>query len=328
MKLKFSLLPIIAIFVMLGVVAPVPAGAVSPSSILISIVPQNPAPNENVTISLNSYVSNLDSVVITWSVNGQTAISETGKKTFSLTAPDAGQETSVVASIALPDGTIDTRIIIRPTVMVLLWQANDSHVPPFYRGKALPTPDSEIKVVAMPEIRSGSGIVNPKNMTYSWRKDYTNDQQAGGYGKNYFTYVNDYLEDSSNVEATASTTDQKYSSRASIDINTSEPKILFYRNDPEMGTIWEHALTNGYVVEDALIIEAIPYFISPSDINIPILSWIWSINDNLVNVEGVQKNLMPVAVQAGISGTSKIRLEISNLYKIFSGASKEITVSF
>lgn len=325
--MRFGFL-LLSFFGVIGIILPIQAGAVSPSSILISIVPQNPAPNENVTISLNSYVSNLDSVIITWSVNGQTAISETGKKTFSLTAPNAGQETSVVASIALPDGTIDTRIIIRPTVMVLLWQANDSHVPPFYRGKALPTPDSEIKVVAMPEIRSGSSIVNPKNMTYSWRKDYTNDQQAGGYGKNYFTYVNDYLEDSSNVEATASTTDQKYSSRASVDIVTSEPKILFYKNDPEMGTLWEQTLSNGYTIKGSEIIEAIPYFVSPSDIQIPILSWVWSINDNFVNVEGMQKNLMPVTVQPGVSGTSKIRVEISNLYKIFSGTSKEITVSF
>jgi len=33
--------------------------------------------------------------------------------------------------------------------MVLLWQADDSYVPPFYEGKALPSPNSEIKVVAM-----------------------------------------------------------------------------------------------------------------------------------------------------------------------------------
>jgi hypothetical protein len=33
-------------------------------------------------------------------------------------------------------------------------------------------------------------------------------------------------------------------------------------------------------------------------------------------------------VQAGVSGTSKINLEINNNYKIFETASKEINVSF
>ena len=327
MKLKF-LSYFVLIFALFGAFLPVKTNSASPSSILIDIVPENPAPNENVTISLTSYASNLDSVVISWSINGKTVSSGIGQKSFSLRAPGAGQETSVVANIALPDGAIDTRIIIRPAIMVLLWQANDSYVPPFYKGKALPTPDSTVKVVAMPEIKIGSGLLSPKNMTYSWRKDYGNEQDAGGYGKNFFIYTNDYLEDSNNIEATASTTDQKYSSKSSIDIKTAQPKILFYKNDPILGTIWEEALASGHIIVGDEIIEAAPYFISPGDIRIPTLTWNWFINDSLVNVSSLRKNLIPVKVQAGVSGTSKIKLEISNIYKIFENASKEISVEF
>jgi len=331
MKFRFLSLYLgtgILTLVMFGLILPFKVNAVSSSSILVSVVPENPAPGENVSISLNSYSSNLDSVSISWSVNGQNILSGIGKKIFLLNAPAAGAETNVVATISLPDGTIDKRIIIRPTIMTLLWQANDSYVPPFYKGKAMPTPDSEIKVVAMPEIKIGSQMTNPKNMTYFWKKDYTNNQDGSGYGKNYFLYVNDYLEDSNNISVIASTVDQKYSSEANIDIGATQPKIIFYKNDVNLGTLWEKALSNGYRVEGSEILEAAPYFISPKDIRIPILTWDWSINDNYINTTDFKENLIPLTAQSGISGTSKIKLEINNMYKIFETASGEINVTF
>ena len=164
------------------VLFPFLASAASPSSISVNIAPENPAPNENTEIILSSYSYNLDSVLISWSVDGKAVSSGIGKKSFSATAPEAGKQTTISASISLPDGTIQKTIILRPAVMLLLWQGTDSYVPPFYRGKAMPGPGSEIKVVAMPEIKSGSQTVNPRNMVYTWKEDYTIMPAASGYG--------------------------------------------------------------------------------------------------------------------------------------------------
>ncbi|MFA5778017.1 MAG: hypothetical protein WC870_00795 [Candidatus Paceibacterota bacterium] len=300
----------------------------SATDILVNIAPENPAPRENTTITLNSYAYNLDIVLISWSMNGKTTLSGIGKKSFSLKAPSAGGETNITATIALPDGQTSLKIKIKPNIMILLWQANDSYVPPFYKGKAMPSPDSQIKVVAIPEIKSGSQIVNPKNMNYVWKKDYTNNVDGSGYGKRSFIYTSDYLDDSNNISVTASTVDQKYSSKASVDIGAFQPKILFYKNDANLGTLWEQALQNGHRVQGDETIEATPYFISPKDIRIPLLKWNWSINDSSVDTLNSTKNLMPLKIQEGISGTAKIKLEVENIYKIFTTASKEITVEF
>lgn len=302
--------------------------AVSPSSILVNMAPENPAPYENVDITLNSYVSNLDSVLITWSVDGKKTSSGIGKKAFSVRAPAAGAETTVIVDISLPEGSIATKILIRPSTMILLWQATDSFVPPFYKGKALPTPDSEVKVVAMPEIKTSSGFADFKNMTYSWQKDYTNDTDSSGYGKNSFLFVNDYLDDSNNVSVVASTTDQKYLARGSIDIGMTQPKIVFYKNDNNFGTIFEKALENQHKVQNTETIVAIPYFISPKELLHPKLIWNWSINDNPVTLTTFEKNIMPLKVQEGTSGISKIDLEIRNQDKIFESVSKEINIEF
>ncbi|MFA5932107.1 MAG: hypothetical protein WC793_01890 [Candidatus Paceibacterota bacterium] len=329
MKFKFLLLYLTIFVAILGINLPFKANAASSSSILVNMSPENPAPNENVNITLNSYANNLDSVLISWSVNGKNISSGIGKKTFSLNAPNAGGNTSVVATINLPDGTVNTNMTIKPSVMVLLWQAQDSYVPPFYKGKAMPSADSSVKVVAMPEIKSGAGLVNPKTMTYSWKKDYTNNVDGSGYGKNSFTYVNDYLENSNNISVTASTISQNISSNASIDIGMTQPKILFYINNIYMGTLWEQALFDGYKILGDTTLEAVPYFISPGDIRTPLLNWTWSINDTSVATSiGIIKNLIPLKIQAGVSGTSKVKLDIENIYKLTGNASGEINLQF
>ena len=328
MKLKFFLSFLIITIIIFEAFLPLKVKADSSIDILVNVAPENPAPLENVNITLKSYVNNLDVVSISWSINGKNVSSGIGKKSFSLNAPKAGGETSVIATISLPDGTTDTKIIIRPSAMVLLGEAMDSYVPPFYKGKALPSPDSRVKVVALPEIKSGSNLINPKNLTYVWKKDYTNNQDGSGYGKNTFIYVNDYLENSNNIGVTAGTTDQKFSSTSNIDIGMKEPKIIFYKNDAKLGTIWEQALSDGHKILGDEIIEAAPYFISPKDIRVPTLTWDWFINGQTIDVPSYRKNMIPLQAQAGTSGTSKIRLEINNTDKIFESVVKEINVNF
>lgn len=331
MKLKslsLSLCVGLLVFAISGAMLPLEAKAVTPSSILVRVMPENPVPGENVNITLSSYASNLDVVSIGWSINGKNVSSEVGKKTFSLSAPAAGQETTVVATVALPDGKIEKTIKIRPAITTLLWQATDSYVPPFYKGKALPASGSKVKIVAMPEIKIGSQLANPKNMNYVWRKDYTNNPDGSGYGKNSFSYITDYLEDENNVSVTASTLDQKYSSSASINIKTFEPKIIFYKNDLNLGTLWEQALLNGHKIVGDEIIEAAPYFISPRDPKNPFLTWDWYINNKVVEVSYADRNLLPLKIETGTSGTSKIKLEINNIYKIFMTTNEELSVEF
>ena len=328
MKFGFLLLYLITSLAIFVGIPTLRINAQLSNGILINVTPENPAPFEDISITLNSYIENLDNVLISWLVNGKNVLSGIGKKTLSLKAPALGLETTVLARIALPAGQVETKITIRPNLMILLWQANDSYVPPFYKGKAMPSPDSEIKIVAMPEIKSGSGLINPSKMTYNWKKDYTNDQGSSGYGKNSFIYTSDYLENSNYIEVIASTLDQKYSTQSNIIIGTTQPKILFYKNNINLGTLWGNALTDSHKIQGNEIILAAPYFFSPKDERNPRLIWNWFINDNQVAIQGFKKNLMPLQVENGVSGTSKIRLEVENKDKIFETASREINIEF
>lgn len=329
MRLEFSLLAL-ALLSIFGIVTILPrdGAAVAPSSILVNVAPETPSPGETVTITLNSYTSNLDSVSISWAINGKTSAAGIGKKSFAVTAPEAGKELRVSAELALPDGKVEKEIIIRPAIMSLLWQANDSYVPPFYKGKALPAIGSEIKIVAIPEIKSSFRTVNPKSMVYAWKKDYTNDPAASGYGRNFYTYSTEYLENSNIIGVTASTTDHNYSSSGTLTLGTFEPQIVFYEAKTGTGISWENAVKSGHRIEREAILVAAPYFISPKDIRVPSFIWDWSINNNYVSVPSFRPNFLPLQAEAGTSGVSDIKLEISNKYNLLTSAKKEIRVEF
>jgi len=303
--------------------------AASPSSISVSISPENPEPFENVDISLSSFANNLDTVFISWSINGKTVLSGIGKKSFSLSAPSANNEINVLVKITLPDGDVELSLLVKPTSTVMLWEADDSYTPPFYKGKALPSPDSSIKIVAMPEIRNGNNLVDPKNMSYSWKIDYNNDQNASGFGKNFYTYRNDYLEEISEVSVNVLTVDQKYTASGNVSVRSSNPKILFYARNPKMGTLWNNALQNNYKIKEGEVIEASPYFMSPENIvSSPSLIWSWYVNNEQVALPIFTKNIIPIKPVSGASGTAKIGLTIENRYKIFQSTNNEIDIQF
>ncbi len=301
----------------------------SPNDIFVNMTPENPTPNQNVSIILSSYSYNLNTIKISWYLNGKKVLEGVGKKTYSTTAGSLNTENNVSVTVGAPDGDIDLKIKIKASNMTMLYQAMDSFVPPFYRGKALPTLDSKIKVVPMPEIISGGKLVDPNNMTYDWKIDYyTNDADASGYGKNYYIYTNDYLDRVNNIEATASTVDQSYSAKNNINISAANPKIVFYKKDAKLGTLWENAIPNNYQISEDVVLEADPYYISPKNPMNPILSWTWSINDTPVYLDSIIKNVIPLKKTPGVSGNAKIRLNIDNQYKFFQTTNKELNIQF
>lgn len=298
------------------------------TSIIMHMIPANPAPNEEVDLTVKSYAEDLDGVLITWYVNGKIISSGVGQKSFKTITPPIGSESTVVANFAFPNVENQVTLVIKPTVMVLLWEAIDSYVPPFYKGKALASPDSFVKVVAMPEIDINGTMVDPKKMVYYWEKNFGNEENSSGYGKNSMTFKNDFLENSDNIGVVVNTTDQKYSSSGRIDIGMTNPTLSFYKKDTNLGILWEKVLEENHKIINDETIVAEPYYISPKDIRKPNLVFSWFIDDFIINRRSYKKNYLPLKVEEGSLGTSQIKLEIESTDKIFQSVEKSINVEF
>ncbi|MFN4181567.1 MAG: hypothetical protein ACK4FA_02645, partial [Candidatus Paceibacteria bacterium] len=242
----------------------------------MSASPSFPKIGDSVTVKISSFTINLDKVFIVWSVNGQERANGVGKKNFSFTIENDAR-TQITASITNTNGnTITKSIFVNSADIDMLWEATDSYVPPFYRGKALVTREGGFKVVAIPSVLSSRGKVKPGNLSYTWKKDGNVQVSASGFGKNSFSFKNSYLDDSNEIEVEVEDVENKTKTGAKINVTGLEkPEVLFYRKDPTLGILYNQALLDGFTLgKNPETIVALPYYFSPKNINSLSFAWL------------------------------------------------------
>ena len=299
------------------------------TDIVLSISPQYPSQNQSVNATLNSHSINLDKANIFWSVNDQETSGGIGKKSFSFKTEDTGSFTVLSVTIDTVDGqSISKTMTITPAELDMLWEAYDSYTPPFYKGKALVTSQGTLKIVAVPSIINQNGKVNINNLSYVWKKDSKTQSDSSGWGKNYFIFQNSYLDKGNIIEVKVSDISGGASTSGKITLNTTNPKILFYQNDPALGVKWERTLNNGFTINpngETLTVE--PYFFSPQNLNSADLVFDWSLNGEKIQTPS-PKNILSIKPEAGQSGSATIKVVVNNIKTLFQSIEKQISVSF
>ncbi len=301
----------------------------SDSDISVTVTPEIPGALVNTTITLSSFATDLNIATISWSANGQTVLSGIGKKIYTFKTGPIGSTTTIEATIAIPGiPLIVKKIAISPLEADLLWEAVDSYVPPFYKGKALPSSEALIKVVALPNIRTTDGVkLKPGDFTYNWTHNYNSEAAQSGYGKNYFTFRHSYLNDEEKVDMSLATIKGGYQAGNSVTLAIGAPKILFYENDPQLGVRYAKAIGSGgnfSVGPRGISIDAEPYFFSPKNILSSDLDFDWTINNQEVTRPAI-KNILSVRPES--DGLAKIDLSVASRSKIFQSGKKSLILN-
>ncbi len=193
------------------------------ADVTLDVLLKFPEPFQQVDIEAVSYSVSLDTRSITWYVNNQEYQKGTGKKSISVKVGGPGTTTNV--SISVDIGTADPlvkRIQLKPNVVDLLWEAIDSYVPPFYRGKALPPAEGAIRVTAVP---LGSSTLN--GMVFTWLRNGEVSQSDSGFGRNSLSLRNSIFDAASRVGVRIASPDGFYQAEKSISIVRGEPFLRF-----------------------------------------------------------------------------------------------------
>lgn len=237
---------------------------ITSSDIILTINPENPEPNTLVTFTLDSYVINISNRPIRWFVNGKLIEQGTGKDVFSINSGVLGTRTTVEALITTQNGNIITKtMVISPLGVDLLWEATDSYVPPFYKGKKLPAPQGIITVTAFPITAQGR-VADQKNSVYYWSNDFEAIPNASGYGKQSLSIQNSMLNKSETIQLTAASPTGSYQATKSVTIPTFDPKIIVYKKNSDQVTDWSRGFTTTVPVDEGgdIHLVAEPYFFS------------------------------------------------------------------
>lgn len=216
------LLSFLSLFLIpLSTSAQVDGSALSPD-IAISAVPSNPEPLESVTLTLTSYSVDLNQALIVWRYNGTIISSGTGRKTINIKAPKANTTGLVTATISGAGfSSTTTTFDLRTAKIDLLWEAADSYTPPFYKGKAMLSPNGLIRVTAIPAQSA------PKNISFEWSRNDAVVSSASGYNKSSMTFRNETLKQQERISVTA--TSGLFGGTSTVVITPAKPQLVAYK---------------------------------------------------------------------------------------------------
>lgn len=237
----------------------------------IDIVPENYAPNEQITISASSFNIPLDSAEIEWQIDGKVFKKGAGVKQIRIQAPDNGVKKEVRLVVSQQDQTIEKKVILRPETLELYIESIDGYTPVWYLGRAQTAEESVVKVVSVPD--SFNAITGDSDRIYTWSKDSFKDPGQSGRGRQAFITKLSPFENSEDITVEVGSTVK------TITLKPYPTSLSFYEYSPLVGTRFEKELPQKLnLTKEDVTFEAIPWFFSAANRNSTNLSLSWTVN--------------------------------------------------
>lgn len=287
-----------------------------------------PKPYETVNINLEAFGTDLNKASITWTVNGTVAKKGTGEVNFSVQAGGVGSVKKVGIQINVLGGIpINKSLTIAPEEADLIWEAR-TYTPPFYKGKALYTPQEKVVVVAMPNFLTPEGSqMDSKKLIYTWNKNGDVEQDQSGYGKNVYRITGGILlkEDTIGVEVTGFGRER---AKESIDLKLNSPEAVFYENNPLYGILFNKSMIGTYNLGDSeKTVEAFPFYFGAFRKSDPRITYNWTLNNDKILVPET-KNSIVFRNTGEEAGTSYVGLTIGNNSNFLEEAKGSVYLKF
>lgn len=283
--------------------------------IAIGITPSYPEPHQEVTASFIGFGVNMNEAKITWFVDGKSVGSGIGITSIKATLGEVGTPTIISATIEpLETVAFSRSLVVVPSTVDLLWEALDAHTPPFYKGKALPSYNSIVKITAVANVFDSSGSkVQPYELNYSWslngrKRDLS---EYSGFGKSTAYAFGNFLNRGHLVSAELSSTTRGVDVRKSTLFVLNDPEIVFYKKEALEGIVFERAIGSQTSIsnEDSLRLVAIPYSFDMRN-GFGDLTLGWKMNNSTIrNTEEMVRGEIPLITER--LGRSRLTLEIT-----------------
>ena len=298
----------------IGFFAPLSVFAAGLDLINISTNPKTPGPNEDVIISMNSYAVDLNTAMIIWFVNKSPSKQGIAEKTLTIHTGDLGTKTIVDITILGNTGKINKQIVIAPAEVDMLWEAQ-TYTPPFYKGKALPSYKSLVRVTAIPRFNALTS--DPSQYYYKWT--YNKIQGAGeALGKNSIVIPMGWADSKIPVAVTVNLPGTDWSGYKLTNVSGHEPKLVLYEQAPLLGIQFDHALIAKVPktgVGNTFNVHAVPYYFSTDNLQNGELIYTWTVNRSNV-VAGLDPLNITLTKQSKAEENFAVSLRVQNPRRI------------
>jgi hypothetical protein len=296
----------------------------------ITVTPQNPAPGEDVDITIQDYLIDITSASITWLIDGKKVAGGIGVNEIHMTAPALGGENTLAILINTPDGKEIEKSLTIKSGSVDLVTESDGYAPPLYGGKPDFAYENSLKITAMPHLADSSGKeIDPRTLVYTWKQDGSSLQSQSGYGKQSITIIGTVIPRPIDVSVIVSTSDGAETAAGNLTLESGSPSVVFYEDDPLYGVLYNAALgANVRTSNQEMTLLAVPYSFTVPSLSANDLDYAWTINGS--DETDLTKN-RSVTLRIGdtsSTGSYPVQLQLQNMKEILQGATNAITVMF
>lgn len=289
----------------------------------LKLDPKYPSANQTVSAQVELYGLAIEKNEILWFIDGILIEQGIGQKEFFFQTGNWGENTILTVQINTSnDGQMQKQINIFPTEVNLIWETG-TYTPPFYKGKALNSSNSIINIVAFPNFVDRNGEkIDSKKLIYEWKENWEVKGSKSGYGKNTFSTEGPQINQSKDITVEVKSIDGTMIAKKTISTRAENPKIVFYRQDPLLGTLYNKGITGSYNLKsEELKVKASPFFFSPqSEIN-----YKWTMNGQIMSIYNNEINLRRPEDQIG---SSQVSLKIQNMDKILQFADNNFLIKY
>lgn len=297
--------------------------------VVSEVSPEIPKPGDEVTITTELYGDiDLNTTLITWKIDGVVTLKGVGKKEFVFIMGNSGKVTTVDFEASPSNAPAITKTFtFAPVDVDILWQAN-TYTPPFYKGKALFTPEANVTFIAVPNILIGGKRVDPSDVVYKWKVDRTVDGENSGFGKSSYDYTGSIILRPTLIQAEVyAAANSAFKGMNGFQISHVFPQALIYEDSPLYGILFNRALRNQHTIKDDEVeLSIIPYFFSTDGKN-EAVTYKWNLNNAALAIPSFQNSAI-FRRKDDKKGTAMVSLTIGNPSKILQKATTALGLIF
>lgn len=269
----------------------------------------NPSPGDNVEIRVTTFAFDKNNADYRWHINGafQKDSSGRGRTRFQIQSGPEGSVKTVRVDVTTLSGESQSKSITIQSVSVPLYWWADTTAPYWYKGKALPSLNSRISVIALASLK------NPNQFSYQWKFNDGIIPTASGFGKSTFSFNASFAIEEE-IGVTIKDIAGSFLKTKTIGIGPVSPSVDIYEIRPLRGVVYEKHLTDFNAPSgDSYNFLAVPFFFPKEQEKN--LKYVWQLNTQSITGVFTEPWLFTLKSNAGEESFNRVGVEVAGTAK-------------
>ena len=284
----------------------------------LSFTPTYPEPGQDVKVRIDNFYT-VGNAAVSWFVGEDELVNERNNQSITITLPDSTDTTTITA--AIESSQTGSRLLertIRPLYVDIVFEPQ-THVPQFYKGRALPSADSVVNATVL---LFGTALAK-NDLFYTWKVDGKNVENGIGRGKHSVSFKTTKSWETVVSVEVKNTNGVVVASKA-VSLPNVKPALVFYETNPLYGVV-ERPLSSFNLISNSATVLAEPYYLDSRVYNSPDVA-LWNLDgtDTISNGNPYEMTFE----RTGFNGVAKLGFTVRSLSSLLQIASDEINVTY